>query len=67
MAPNLKTVMHARQLGPQVIAEELLARLFSQSEEFGLRCNLEQLPALRSAKIPLTLSPYEGPFAGPQR
>ncbi len=47
-----------------MIGEELKTRLSSQAVEFGLRCNLEQLPEPRPAKVPLTLERCEGPFEG---
>lgn len=64
MIPKLETVTHVRRLGGRVIAEELLTRLSSQTVEFGLRCNLEQLPAPRPASIRLKLEPCDGPFGG---
>lgn len=64
MITKLETVTHVRRLGAQVIGEELKTRLSSQAVEFGLRCNLEQLPEPRPAKVPLTLERCEGPFEG---
>lgn len=57
-------VTNVRRLGRRVIAEEVLTRLSSRGVEFGLRCNLEQLPVLRPASIPLTLERQDGPFGG---
>lgn len=64
MIPKLETVTHVRRLGRRAIAEGLRTRLSSQDVEFGLRCNLEQLPAPRPASIPLTLERCDDPFGG---
>ncbi len=58
------SVTDLRRLGPSAIAEELRVRLSSHSVEFGLRCNLERLPELRPAKIPLTIERSDAPFRG---
>ncbi len=55
---------HVRRLGGRVIAKEIRNRLSSRSTEVGLRCDLQRLPPLREAAIPLTLEPCAGSFEG---
>lgn len=55
---------HARRLGPAAVAAELRRRLSSREVNFGLRCDLERLPPLKAASIPLTLECRDGHFTG---
>src|SRR4051794_2407076 len=57
-------VTHVRRLGPHVIASELRRRAASKEVNLGLRADLGRLPELRPARIPLTLEPADGAFAG---
>jgi RimJ/RimL family protein N-acetyltransferase len=64
MGPGLELATHVRRLGPKVVADELRGRVSSEGVNFGLRCDLERLPRVKPAAIPLTLEPREGPFGG---
>jgi hypothetical protein len=57
-------VTHVRRLGPTTIGGELRRRLASEEVNFGLRCELERLPPLKQARIPLTLGRCDGSFNG---
>src|SRR4051794_4695318 len=46
---------HAQKLGPRIAGEEVRARLSSHEVNFGLRCDLHRLPAVKPAAIPLTV------------
>jgi RimJ/RimL family protein N-acetyltransferase len=59
-----RIVMHARRLGSAAIVAELRRRLSSAEVNFGLRCDLERLPPLVGASMPLTLECRDGHFAG---
>ena len=57
-------VGHVRRLGGRVLLDELWHRAKSHSVEVGLRCDLERLPALRPAAMPVSMEPCLGSFAG---
>jgi hypothetical protein len=64
MGVNLSPVTLVRRLGPDVIAQEARRRLSSAEVNVGLRCDLEQLPEPRPAKIPISLERPTASFTG---
>lgn len=64
MIPKVYGVSDLRRLGPTAISDEVRARAFSQGVEFGLRCDLQHLPAVRPASVALTLERCDASFQG---